>query len=66
MVDVHFLFSVLLEFYKAEKMLKFQIIRDLFFSFSNFNSGNKFSLTFYNFKSFMEENFKNISEIEKV
>ena len=59
--------SVLLEFYRAEKKIKFQIIRDLFFSYSNSSHSNKrFCLSFNNFKSLMDENFQNISELEKV
>ena len=46
--------SVLLEFYRAEKKIKFQIIRDLFFSYSNSSHSNKrFCLSFNNFKSLM-------------
>jgi hypothetical protein len=67
MVDGHFVLSVLLEFYRAERKIKFQIIRDLFFSYSNSNTSNKiFNLSFNSFKSFMDENFQYLSEIEKV
>lgn len=67
MVDAHFVLSVLMEFYRAERKIKFQIVRDLFFSYSNSNPSNKkFTLSFSNYKAFMDENFQAVSEVEKV
>jgi len=35
MIDVYFLLSVLLEYYKNEKKIKCRIIKDLFLSYPN-------------------------------
>jgi len=66
MVDIYYLLTVLLEYYRNEKKIKCKIIKDLFLSYSNSSVNQQFSIGFDDFMHFMEENFTDQSEIERL
>jgi len=54
MVDVQFLLSVFLEYYRSEKKIKCKIIRDLFLSFQNIGASKEYSVSFDDFMTIMD------------
>ena len=67
LVDSAFCLRLFLEYFRAEKVLRLKLMRDLFYSYNNFEVSNAktFSISFDSFKKILNQNFPNLSDLEK-